>query len=239
MAALKEWIDLIKFQKAIWVETTDRGDMPPTTLVFRNGECLCILTANQIDRDQGLKAVHIARHTLKADEIIVAFDAHVKSVNKEDAEDFLENYKRGQMQRECDEEGACELGKMSDCIVCHRIDESLEVDLQILPYNYHGKNGGIPFEWTNFGDLQSANSDNMMDALKEGFSGVVPETLREIMESKSKIDDIPLTQMANAMGLNDPKRQQWHIDRAIFQIFDMEGYIVQAHKQYMGEYPGE
>jgi hypothetical protein len=232
--ALAKWLDHIQFQKAMWVETTDRGDMPPTTFVFRDGECLCIITAPQVDRDEGLKAVHIARHGLKADEFIVVFDAHVQSVPKEKAEEYMETYKPGSMQKACDEEGACELGQMSDCLCCHWINEKLEAEVKILPYAYHGKDGGVPFNWIDFEGLGSA-SESASDL--SAMSGIIPDALKHIMQENPKINSLPLQELANMIGLNDPEREQWHIDRALFQVFDTQGYIVQAHKKYMEPYP--
>lgn len=131
------------------------------------------------------------------------------------------------MQRQCDEEGACETGAMSDCIVCHWIDEKLEVEVQILPYNYHGKKGGVPFTWTDYQGLKSANSESMDAAKEMGFSGVIPEK------------EVPLDQMAAQMGLNDPKKQQFHTDRAIFTLLTQMGFMVQTDPKYQKEYSDE
>ncbi len=234
--ALSEWLDVIQEQKKMWVESTERGDMYPTVMVFRDGECLCIVTASDMDRDKGLHAAHIARSGLRADALIAIFDSHVKSIPPEEADSFLENYRHGDLQKACDEEGACELGQISDCLTCHWINDKLESHLKILPYAYHGKNGGIPFKWQEFADLKLDSEKVFTEAFSQG---VIPEALHEIMSAKPKIDEIPLLgEIAGNIGLSASKKR-WHEDRAIFQVFDSLGFVVQAAKKYMEPYSGE
>lgn len=211
----KNWVDFAKHHKNFFVETTKRGDLPPTIIAERNGEVFAIVIASDIDKELAFRASHILRTGAGADALVIILDAHVRSVDTEKGDEFLKNYKHGDMQRACDEEGACELGIISDCLICHRIDQNGNISMKILPYSYHGK--GTTFKWTE--------PDPKHEADGVHFEGVVPETLRKIMAEGTFQENEGLMNTAREHGF-DEERIFYHTARASFQILTDNGFYL-------------
>jgi hypothetical protein len=167
----------------------------------------------------------MCRNLLGADEIIAVFDAHVRVVEKK----FLEDYEYGDMQKACDEEGACETGQISDCLSCHLINDQLEGEVQMMPYFYHGK-GGVPFEWRDHKGVGEKPQKPDDEGVR--FEGIIPDSLKQIMSATPRVAEMNLQKVADAIGL-PPDRQQFHTDRAVFRLMDSQGYICQIDSKYM------
>lgn len=211
----KNWVDFAKQHKGFFVENTKRGDLPPTIIAERNGEVFAIVIASDIDKELAFKASHILRTGAGADALVLILDAHVRSVDAEKGDEFLKNYKHGDMQRACDEEGACELGIISDCLICHRIDKDGNISMKILPYSYHGK--GTDFKWTE--------PDPKHETDGVHFEGTVPDVLRKIMSEETFSDNEALMKTAREHGF-DEERTWYHTARATFQILTEGGFYL-------------
>lgn len=217
----KNWVNFAKQHKGFFVKNTKRGDLPPTIIAERNGEVFVIVVASEIDKELAFHASHMLRHGAGADSLVLIFDAHFRSIDPDKGDEFLKNYKHGDMQRACDEEGACELGIISDCLICHRINDKGEISMKILPYSYHGK--GTTFKWTD--------ADPRYETEGVKFDGVVPDVLRKIMSGRSRRDTFfenqGLMQTAKDHGFGfDEERIFYHIARATFQVLREKGFYL-------------
>jgi hypothetical protein len=127
-------------QKKHWVETTERGDIPPLVMVFKDGEFVAAATGTNVDKHQGMQIASLMQIGFQPDKLLIVLDSHfAKAMPGETAEDMARKYPPGSMQKMCDEEGACEAGTISDCLVLASIDKDKKFDMDILPYDYHGK----------------------------------------------------------------------------------------------------
>lgn len=226
---MQKWIDFAKNQKDLAVEGTERGDILPTVIVERDGEVLAIVMAPEIDKRLGLQAAALCKAGFDPDSLVVIMDAHIhqgtekQGQSKEEAiEKFHEKFPNG-MQHACDNEDACSLGEISDCLICHRITRDGEITLTTLPYSYHGKSAGVPFQWLDE-DERYKDFGNLSGEELEGF---IPDNLREIMKKTSFFE-----QMGDDLNEKiktecySPERVRYHTARAIIAILNSKKFIV-------------
>jgi hypothetical protein len=212
--------ELVKYFKKIWVECTKRGDMPPTVVVERKGVPLLIVTAPEVDKVLGLKCAEICRVCMDADAITLICDAHMTMVAK--PED-LEKWKHRRMQDACDEEGACATGEITDCIQATRVDSNLKMECHCIPYDYHGKDGGIEFKWKLDGQL-------IMDEATEGvrIEGYISDVLREIMKLKPLIEDESFNKGSDKFFQEEisEEKKLYHTGRVCRRLLAEKGYLI-------------
>jgi hypothetical protein len=227
----ENWIELAKHHKKMWVEITERGDMPPTIIGERDGRVLCAVIAPQVDKYQGLQAAAMLRRGLAIDTLTMLLDAHIRTIPKDQEDEFRKKYKHGDMQKACDEEGACELGIISDCLICHRIGQDGKIKMASLTYSYHGKNGGVPFAWNDFGG-RDADGLKSMSEDEEGnhVEGNIPDALRQIIKLEPLVESGMVKGLASGLGM-DKDKQLYHCARAIYSVLSMRGFFVM---DYMG-----
>lgn len=215
---MENWVDFVRQHKMWFVENTDRGDIQPTVIVERDGEVLAIAMADEVDKYKGLQAAQILHAGFDPDALIVFFDAHVaKAKPGETEEEFKKRIPPGTMQKMCDEEGACDLGLITDCLICHRIDRDLNLDFTILPYSYHGK--GTTFQWKD---------DDFLLAAPPGETkqkGLIPEALLQIMQEPVLSSQEILRKSAAKMEFSE-ERQRYHTGRACLQYLGSLGFII-------------
>lgn len=219
---IADFIDAIKQHKMGWVESTEKGDMPPTIFAYRDG-LLCTITANQIDKDYAFWAARICRTMLDVEFIVVALDSHMYELEEgETEEEYRKKFPPGSMQKMCDEEGACELGVITDCLACHVFDTTGEIDGTSLPYDYHGK--GTTFKWKEL-------SPRIQEGIQEAgenvqFSGIVPETLKAIMAMPPFLRE-KMKQLGKSkkFQLGDEEIEA-RLDRATYSILAAQGFMV-------------
>jgi hypothetical protein len=237
LTSFEKVIDIAKKVKLDWVEKTERGDLPPTLFVERGDKVVAIVMAPQVDRDAGLKAASACRAGFRATAITMILDAHVRMGKKvpegasmeEAKEDFLKDYKHGDMQRACDEEGACERGEIADVLLIHRMDEAGKVKMHMMPYAYHGK-GGAPFKWLE--DHPAADVYNKEQEANDPMKheGYIVETMAHIMKQPALLDrDHQLQEIIKKSGDDmemDDDRQLYHVGRAILRVLQEQGYMV-------------
>jgi len=231
---LKQWVDYAKSHKAIFVNKTERGDITPTVIVERDGEVQAIVSASEVDKHQGIAIAALSQIGFDPDYLTMIMDAHVyigkptKGQTPEQAADeFRKKFPNG-LQAACDNDGACDLGEIADCLICHRIDRNGNIEMVTLPYSYHGKNGP-PFSWMNEEKFKesfwAANSDDDENKL----SGFIPESLRDIMSKKKTPDHMPdLEKLAESMNL-PLERARFHAARAVMLVLAEKGYFVKDY----------
>ena len=227
---IRDWLEVAKTHKMIWVNNTDRGDMPPTVIVERNGRVLCAIIAKNIDKAEGLHVAHMARSGMCADKLTLLFDAHMKIDPSEEA---LKGYKPGEFQRMCEEEGALEKDIITDCILMHRISDDGEMKFMTLPYKIVQ------------GELQWRNDEKFSEIESQEFSGFIPDNLRKIMDTPQSLDQMGDLLMQNQKNKDlveefvnmDFDQKFYYIYRVVSRLIKDQGYVVMDYTGwgYMGD----
>ena len=228
MEDMKNWIDFAKNQKNWAVEATDRGDIPPTVIVERNGETLAVVIAPQIDKMLGLSAALMCRVGFDPDALTFVVDAHMhlasskKDQSLEEAEkEFRSKYPKG-MQHACDNEQACATGEITDCLICHRITRDGQITLVTIPYSYHGKEGGVPFKWLD----EDEKYKEFGKETSENIQGFIPDELRKIMKQPCALEKVPeLKELSEKVKFSD-ERVRFHTARAMISVLTSQKYMV-------------
>lgn len=220
--------EIAKHHKKMWVETSDRGDIPPTVFVEKDGKVVSVIVAPQVDKHAGLHAAHLARMGFDADALSIIMDAHATvghakpgQSEEEREEEFRKKYPPGSMQKMCDDEGACERGEIVDILLCQRIDRDGNFRMFTLPYSYHGK-GGPEFKWLESDALHGFGEE------KTKFTGFIPDSLKKIMAEKQILDHEDFSHL-RGVGLKmelDSERQQYHASRSVLKILNEQGFLV-------------
>lgn len=105
----------------------ERGDLMPVVTIF-NGE-FPTLTMFTSSRDEALWAAGVAMMGFHGDELVLCIDAHLTRA------DNLDNPPEpGELQRRCHEEGACETGEITDCLVVHVMRAPDDGEMLIAEY---------------------------------------------------------------------------------------------------------
>lgn len=226
----KDWVDFLKAKKEMFVQVTERGDIPPVVIAERDGHIQTLVFSPQVNKHMGLYAARVLKAGFDPDHIIMVMDAHIhlgkvkEGQTKEEAyEEYQKKFPKG-MQAACDEEGACDTGEITDCLICHRIDKDGKFEMFYLPYSYHGK-GGPPFRWLD-------KEEKYKDCFKalEGedgteYEGFIPDSLREIM-SEAPLTEIPILKDKSKEMEFSPERQRFHTARACLEILANRDYII-------------
>lgn len=228
---VEDWIPFAKQHKENAVKNNDRGDIPPTVIVEKKGKIQMIVMANQVDKQLGLQATAVIRTSIDPDAVTLIMDAHVASMKPKEGqtaeeveEEFKKKFPPGSMQKMCDEEGACDAGLITDCLICYRIDRDKKMSLVTLPYAYHGKEGP-PFKW-----LDSDDKLNVM--LNEGgqlLKGYIPESLLEIMDGPvfHGNETKRLKEFADSFPPEErEERIYYHTARAIMAMLTYKKFLV-------------
>lgn len=203
--------------KVVAVAATKRGDLNPAVIAERKGKIVAIVIAPKLDKHDGLKACEMARVGMAADTITAIFDAHTTLAPIQSVDEFRQKYPNG-MQQACDDQGACETGEISDCLICHRIDRQGQITMSVMPYNYHGE--GTTFKWNH---LHFYTMTSKEDGTR--LEGLIPETLRQVMALESMMHNPMLKGLAPDFGLDDYKRW-YHTSRAAMRFLREQGFIV-------------
>lgn len=146
-------VEFVKKVKMEFVRETERGDMPPVVMMEQDDKLSVIAIAPVVDKHAGLFAVKVLCASCQPTAMTIVADAHIRTQKtkpgqtpEEAAAEFHQKYQPGEMQRQCDEEGACERGELIDVLSCIRYTRDGTTNYRVVPYDYHGK-GGKPFAW--------------------------------------------------------------------------------------------
>lgn len=245
----QSWVEFAKRQKDHAVKNTDRGDIPPTVIVERNGKVQAIVIAPQIDKRLGLQAAAMCQAGYDPDAITMVLDAHIGTMSsgkRPDGEKMTEEeieaataewrkkYPKG-MQHACDNEDACATGDITDCLICHRINREGKITMVTLPYAYHGKDGPA-FKWLD----QDAKYKDMVGESPIELTGLIPDALREIMSHGNIIDQVPtIKELSNHFKDFSEERIRFYIARAIIGLlasrhFAILDFLSGTHPEWTG-----
>lgn len=224
---LDEQILLSKKAKETWLPIDDRGDIPPVIFIEKDGKQLCQVFAPEVNRDLGLMAAELLKMGFDPDTMVILMDAHfAEGKGKMTEEEFAKKFPPGSMQKMCDEQGACELGLITDCILSLQISRDGKIRQATIPYSYHGK--GTPFRW--FEDRISVfdeNNGQPGDDDDKKMEGLIPDALREIMAAPAAMQHPVFQQMASSLGLApDAPELQIRVGRSILPILANQGFMI-------------
>jgi hypothetical protein len=90
-------------------------DISPQLEAWRDGNLIAAVICPEVDKTLAFTAATVAAPGFDADTLTLTFDAHVAASPINPATG--QSWEPGQMQRACDEEGACDLGIITDCLL--------------------------------------------------------------------------------------------------------------------------
>ena len=186
----------------------DDHDLRPLLVFSRGGQTVAIVTTPDVDKEQGLAAARIGLGGYSADEVILILDAHMKLMQLGE-----EPPAPGELQRMCDQEGACELGLITDLVVVNRITHEGVQEMACVPYAYHGS--GTVFRWS--GEIRTA--------LGREVKGYIPESLFcAVLDSRSVN---VVAALVHAIGLS-PGRARLEADEGTTEALRRLGCRVES-----------
>ena len=210
---IKQIIETCKESKKIWCDITESGDMPPFLVMEKDGIQVASIFSPQVDKMHALKAAHMCRVAIGIDTMAICCDAHMASMKAGEEK----QWKPGEMQRMCDEEGACEAGLITDCLSIVVIDKNCKLSMSTVPYSYHGKK--TKFSWAEDKAYTITEDD------EHKVEGNIPYALKKIMEETPLAETENGKLLANATKLS-PDQQYYHCIRAAFTALSMEKFFI-------------
>lgn len=217
------WVNKLKTQakqyKEQWVKQhPDFTDCAPL-LIIEHGEKLIAFVGCPGDKDTALKAASFLRRGTDCDTITLVVDSRM-STNPE----LIEKY--GSLA-----DAPSELVvETMNCLRVKNVNGTPELFLLTLPYELQEQKSDTDSKW------QLVNKQVKQVIWKEPdvslqqadtFAGYLPDNMREIITSKSFVDDkeFPLSNIPIDFGFSR-ERKIFHTSRVIFDILDKEDYIV-------------
>lgn len=115
------------------MDETGTDDVPPLIELWRDGDPLLTIFCPDVDRDMALAAIHFAIPRINADRSVSVMDAHVTNemVNPTTGKPWAP----GEMQHACDQEGACDIGTLTDCLAITDYRRDGTHAMTTLPYH--------------------------------------------------------------------------------------------------------
>lgn len=193
-------------------------------MALREGKILATITAPQVDKIFGLKAVGLCREGLNADAVMIILDAHTAKyqsspgLSMEQAEEEYHKKFPKRMQDMCDDDGACATGLISDCLICQYWSNT-EHWLQTLMYDYKNKEK-TSLTWTE-----------TKDNAEYQIGGFVYENVKRLMTMPKGIDLPGVQSMRTALKLTQ-EDTYFRMGRAAVQVLMDLGYIVFVAKDF-------
>lgn len=175
LAETAEWARELKTNLVATTTPDQIDDICPAVAVFRDGELVARVHAWEVNRDVGLRALLAAVSGFRADYAVMVQDAHMSSHHtKPDGTPWGPN----EMQRLCDDEGACEIGYITDCLTLlgrARTETDPLVEGISLPYHVHKTARSVAWQE----DHHTNNAGLLAETMHEAFAKPVPS--REFM----------------------------------------------------------
>lgn len=144
----------------------DPGDMRPVVFFERDGEIMAAGNAPQVDRDLGLELARIGIRGFAADSVIWCADAHV--ANQLINPNTGKRWGPGEMQNACDNEGACLVGVLQDCLLVTRVDRALGV-LSYLNLPYEVDKEARTVDWATGPEWSRSSWDSKSGGVVDGY----------------------------------------------------------------------
>lgn len=135
---IEDHLELAKMMKTELVAGTTPDqidDIVPIIVVQRDGDPLAVVRVSQVDRDEGLAAAELAVTGFGADAVTFITDAHMTTSPVDPRTG--ERWAPDAMQNFCDNEGACDLGILTDTLTAMRVQRNGHIQLCSRPYHVH------------------------------------------------------------------------------------------------------
>ena len=250
-----EFTDLVAWAKqqketAVNRPFDDPGDIEPRVVWWRDGQLVAQGFCDRVDRDRGLQMACIGIEGFGADQIDFAVDAHMTDQR------FVQQFGRlpdpHELQNLCDNEGACQVGLTTDCIIVQRIWRDGHTVMISLPYHVDRRRQELEFtrgkaqgkkamrddpsivregdrfwrqtRWTHWIDDRVQLLDDRQDD-KYKVGGIVADTLRHAFAHVDGINDKFAGLDYREFGLT-AEIAGWHRDIAITRILMTAGFPI-------------
>lgn len=162
-----------KLKESAVEDMEERGtdDIQPLIEVWRDGEPILFIMCPNVDRDEGLDAAYYSIRGLAADRIVMMLDAHVTKnmTNPKTGEPWGP----GEMQAACDDDGACDIGLITDCLVVNDVSRDGNFTMHTLPY--HVNKDAKEVHWQQEGEHERTMKEDDESKLE----GLIPSVLRD------------------------------------------------------------
>lgn len=209
-------------------------DIAPMIMLKDEDGPIAFVFVHQINRDHALDAIYRLVSGFGATECWAAFDSHYTETMTnpatgkpwKNAEPGATDG-RGEMQRACDEEGACSTGLLTDTIWCHGVRRDGHEAFANMPY--HIGYAAHEVHWQE--DNEKWFRETFKDDGKTRMDGLVPDVIREAFQQPTATEvvnrrlgeelgrpDLTVEQLAEAMGLS-LRRQKLHTWLAVLQVY--------------------
>lgn len=109
-------------------------DLCPMMEVHRGDDMVALITGHRVDKHLILDVAGIAAGGYSATHLSAVFDAHVTTATINPSTG--EQWKPGEMQAAC-ENGACDLGLITDCLMVVDAQRDGLLEMRTLPYHVH------------------------------------------------------------------------------------------------------
>lgn len=168
-------IHMMEDAQAAWntkegmVERDPKLDITPVITFYRDGEKIAIFMAARVNKHDAIAAVQIGVSMLDADEVTVSMDTHISNVTINPATG--EQWKTGEMQKACDEDGACSIGIITDTILTLLLGRDIPTSMLNRKYHVNEEKGEVhwidPWDFYPAGDMTGYVVESMADAFTE------------------------------------------------------------------------
>lgn len=172
-------------------EVHDDYDISPEVHLYKGDEHLLTMLMNHVSRDEALAAMRLVAPALQANRIFLTVDAHVSSsmTNPKTGE----RWGPGEMQNACNEDGACDLGIITDCIMTQEFrDDGYNA---IVNRRYHVNHEARQVHW-----VDPTGYTNNEDDPKFSMTGFVIESVADVLLAPQP-DGASLQQLREEAGV--------------------------------------
>lgn len=236
-------VTALKQSRVSEAEVGHNDDIGPVLEFFRGGEMVCTVFCTQVNRDHGLEAAYQLAPALEADAVTMAVDAHY--TNRMNDPRTGKPWEPHSMQNFCNEEGACDLGLITDCIYSMKAHRDGTFLWSNRPYHVHHASEDAPGEVVWIDEIHEGKTmprfgghDSTTMAAGQGMSGLVPDALFEALNQPSleeRLKDAATTE-------DEALKESWELYQKLQE--DMDPEEVLAHrdcgvaKGYLTVHPG-
>lgn len=221
-------VNSLKKMKESKVARTTAGendDLKTMVEIIRDGQPVCSVVAPQVDRDMGLHVVQIGAEVFEATECWFMADSHIShSAEGPDGQPWGP----GGMQRACDQEGACELGLITDCLMVYgRTRDRTREYMITVPYHINKRAREV--HWID----KEAECHLASDTKNARIEGYVPDVFEECFTNdtlhtliaKGNLPDM-FAPLAKNLGDMPEDERLAHADVAAMKFLTMQGFLV-------------
>lgn len=169
----------------------DHFDIVPQVDFYKDGELICSALAPHISRDHALAIARILTGPTKADVVVMSVDAHV--TNSQLNPKTGQPWGPGEMQAACDDDGACAVGLLQDCI--HTVAVFRDGTTQGIQRRYSGHETKGAMKWEEpdamprGANLGGMVTDVLLEAMSFDYSGVEADMEKGRVEEGLSVEE--------------------------------------------------